>query len=108
MSYNSLNLVVAEQVRRFRLAKARSVRGIGRASKVAHGHLRYIEMGCVSPSINILARVSKTLDVRPADLINTGTTDAEAVYELLRNRPDLVASLLHKLRSTTPLQIQNA
>ena len=60
--------------------------GLGR------GYVSELERGLVVPTVGTLARVAAALGVTIADLV-TGDGDREAIFEMLREKPDLLQEL---------------
>jgi transcriptional regulator with XRE-family HTH domain len=56
------------KVREVRLQKRLSVRDLSKMSGVSAGHISYIENGHKMPTIDVLVKIAKALEVRPEEL----------------------------------------
>lgn len=64
--------------------------GLGR------GYVSELERGLVVPTVGTLARVAAALGVTVADLV-AGDGEREAIFEILRDKPELVSELRAQL-----------
>ena len=61
-------------------------------SGLGRGYVSELERGLVVPTVGTLSRVAAALGVTIADLV-AGDGDREAIFELLREKPELVSEL---------------
>jgi transcriptional regulator with XRE-family HTH domain len=91
---------VGDRVCNVRLAQGKSVATLAKATDLAPSGVWSIERGRTAPNARTLSSIATALGVKSSDLLNVDETDdLGAIYEALRSRPDLVDSVLARLRS---------
>jgi len=61
---------ILENIRKKRLEKKKSVLALSLDAGIAHSHLFYIETKRVIPSIDVLVKIAKALDIQLSELID--------------------------------------
>jgi len=61
---------ILENIRKIRLEKDISVLNLSLEVGISHSHLFYIESKRTIPSIDVLVRIAKALDIQLCELIN--------------------------------------
>lgn len=75
-----LTLVVARNLKRIRLRKGLSLERLSRKSGVSRAMLGKVELGQSSPTINVLGKIARALEVTCASLIGPGPTDTAFIF----------------------------
>jgi transcriptional regulator with XRE-family HTH domain len=83
---------VGKKVRALREAAGISFGDLVERTGLGRGYVSELERGLVVPTVGTLARVASALDVTIADLV-MGDGDREAIFEMLRDKPDLLPEL---------------
>lgn len=83
---------VGKRIRALRDAAGLSFGELVSRTGLGRGYVSELERGLVVPTVGTLARVAAALGVTIADLV-IGDGDREAIFELLRENPELLAEL---------------
>jgi transcriptional regulator with XRE-family HTH domain len=97
---DSLVAQVGRRIRALRNERGVSLRAFGEAAGVHPFHVMAIELGQLSTSTKTLGLIAKELGLSSTDLLNhaSDASHIEAIFELLRQHPALVAPTLQKVR----------
>jgi transcriptional regulator with XRE-family HTH domain len=83
---------VGRRIRALREAAGIAFGDLVARSGLGRGYVSELERGLVVPTVGTLARVAAALGVTMADLV-VGDGDREAIFELLRENPELLPEL---------------
>lgn len=100
-----LTRAVGRRLRSLREGNGASLRELGGLADLHPFHVMDVEHGTTSPNTRTLGALARGLGVKSADLLNVDEDDHHgAIYEMLRDRSDLVEKLLVELSKTTVTQ----
>ena len=83
---------VGKKIRAVRDAAGISFGELVSKTGLGRGYVSELERGLVVPTVGTLARVASALGVTVADLV-AGDGEREAIFEMLREKPDLIPEL---------------